>query len=128
MIGRQRPTRGSATALLVVVFVVLIALVWYGRDQPGPIAQIQAEILCAFLGLTALLLVSLPAAMALSPTQRPRWRQTLGVVPIGVAVGVAAGLYIRASTAELGRTLLIAAGVAVPLSIAALASFLRTGR
>jgi len=128
MSRRPRLTKASATALLVVLFAVLTALAWYGRGQRGTWAQLQSELLCAFLFLLALLFVSLPAVVALQPKLRANWLRTVRYVPVGLAAGVAAWFYRRQSTADLTRTLAIAGGVMVAVGIAALAGYLRNHR
>ncbi len=113
---RAWSTRGRAIALVVAVIVALAAAAWLGRDDPGPIAQLQAELLCAFLALTALVLVAAPLR------ERARWRRTIGLVPLGIAVGAVAWGYGRSSTAELARVAGLAAVIAVALAIAAIAA------
>ncbi|MCE9579722.1 MAG: hypothetical protein K8W52_41775 [Deltaproteobacteria bacterium] len=92
------------------------AAAWIGRDDLGPVAQLQAELLCAFLALTAIVLVAVPLVA------RARWRRTIGMVPLGLLVGAAAWAYGRSSTAELARVAGLAAAVALAIGLAALAT------
>ncbi len=98
------------------VIVALGVAAWIGRDDPGPIAQLQAELLCAFLALTAVGLVATPFVAPAG------WRRTIGLAPLGIAVGAVAWGYGRSSTAELARVAGLAAAVAVALALAALAT------
>lgn len=106
--------RRTAQALLALVVGGLIAIVWLVPGPTGPVHRLQSELLCAFLGLVAVVLIATPAAVALSAYRR-RWPRTLPCVPAGALVGVATWLHHRDSGAELTHTLVIAGGVAAAL-------------